>query len=118
MKKERLIYLSAPYTHPEKEVQAARLLLVNRFAAKIISEDRLLVYSPLSHGAAIFPERCPVPTEFWRRHESAIMQACSELWVLELEGWEQSIGVAAEIRLAEELGLPVKRIQVKIEELP
>jgi hypothetical protein len=48
--------------------------------------------------------------EFWEAQDRRLLQACDELWVLTLDGWQRSIGVRAEIKIAEALGKPVRLV--------
>lgn len=50
---------------------------------------------------------------FWRRYDRAMLERCDELVVLQLDGWEESIGVKAEIAIAKELNLPDGLIDTK-----
>jgi hypothetical protein len=45
--------------------------------------------------------------QIWQRHDHRYLEACDEVVVLMLDGWQQSIGVQAEISAARELGKPV-----------
>ena len=47
---------------------------------------------------------------FWERFDREHLRRCDELVVLMLDGWGESVGVAAEIRIAAELGKPVRHI--------
>jgi hypothetical protein len=47
-------------------------------------------------------------TEFLFRFSRERLGRCDEVVVLMLDGWEESIGVQAEIRIARELGKPVR----------
>lgn len=38
----------------------------------------------------------------------SLISKCDELWVLKIDGWEQSKGVSAEIEYAESLNIPIK----------
>ena len=45
---------------------------------------------------------------FWAEHNREMLGVSSRLVVLALDGWRESVGVAAEIEIARELGLPVE----------
>lgn len=53
----------------------------------------------------------PTDFEFWRQYDKAIISRCSELWVLTLPGWSESVGVAAEIEIANRLSIPVRYVE-------
>jgi hypothetical protein len=49
-------------------------------------------------------------TEYWRRLEVRLADACDELVVITAPGWNSSRGVAREIALFKERGKPVRAI--------
>lgn len=45
--------------------------------------------------------------DYWERYDRAMLEACDELWVLCLDGWEDSKGIKGEIAIMQEMGKPV-----------
>ena len=108
----RLVYLAVPYTHAEMEVQEARFHAVNKCAADMMRRG-IHVFSPISHTHPIatdsdFP--LPADWEYWNEYDFAMLKCCSKIAILQLEGWEISKGVTAEIALAKQLGIPIEYI--------
>lgn len=102
-----LIYLASPYSAPEFGTREARYHLACRAAAKLMMNGAV-VFSPIAHSHPIeawFPEI--KDGEWWLRQDVAILRHCARLVVLRLDGWERSKGVAREVELAHELGIPV-----------
>ena len=99
-----LIYLAAPFKHPDPEVSRRRLEEVNRYAAHLLSRGSLAV-SPLSHGAQL--DSPDIPDSVWYELGLRIMEGCDELWLLALDGWEDSEGVRMELERAWQLDIPV-----------
>ncbi len=66
------------------------------------------VFSPISQSHPI-AEVCDLPTgwEYWEALDRAYLGCCRRVVVLRLEGWEQSVGVTSELRIAKELAMPV-----------
>lgn len=95
-----MIYLAAPYTHADPLVCDIRAKEVT-YAAAILTEMGMQVYSPITHGHAIAKTR-PVPIEFeyWQIQCEVQLAACDRLAVLMLPGWDTSTGVRHEIRAA------------------
>lgn len=95
-------------------MRQARYELVVQHAAFMWSEG-LTTFSPIAHShpiALLFRDPEGGGTwEQWAEFDRAIIAACSELWVLMLPGWRESVGVAAEVEYARSLGLPVKHIE-------
>jgi len=50
----------------------------------------------------------PTDWAFWQHVDREHLERCDEMVVLMLDGWEESAGVQAEIRIARELGKPVR----------
>jgi len=112
--KEKLIYLAVPFSHPLKEVRDARNYVVNHVAASMI-RDGLAVFSPISHSTDIMKllQNGTQLTNGWEvmcRTDMRLLSHCDEMWIITLPGWEKSVGVTAEKKKAEELGIPVKML--------
>lgn len=107
-----LIYLASPYSHPDPAVRAARFEAVCRVAGRLMAEGRF-VFSLIAHTHPI-AEVCALPLDFtyWAAYDRRMLEACDALAVLCLEGWQESVGVAAELALAAELGKPVEWLAV------
>ena len=70
------------------------------------------IFSPISHSHTIALDYdLPHSFEFWSTQDFSILRHCSKLFVLQLSGWEKSIGVTAEIILARELGIKIEYIK-------
>lgn len=97
----RLVYISGPYSAAtewgvEQNIRRAEALALRAWAA----------------GAAVI---CPhlntshfggaLPDETWLNGDLEILRRCDA--VLLVSGWQQSVGVLGELRLARELELPV-----------
>jgi hypothetical protein len=48
--------------------------------------------------------------------ERTIMPVCSELLILILYGWRDSVGIMREIKLAKECEIPVRGLRLKFDE--
>jgi hypothetical protein len=104
-----LTYLAIPYSHPDPEVRLNRFRLANRFAAILLSKGKL-IYSPISHTHPIAVEGnldALSGNPIWIELDSAFLRCSREVVVATIDGWQQSRGVTAEIKLAEELGIPI-----------
>lgn len=111
MNKGELIYLACPYTHKDPKVMEERFRAVSKLAAAFMSEG-FYIFSPISHTHPIAIEGdLPRGWEYWEGYDRTIIKACKGLWVFKLPGWKQSTGVQAEIKIAEELGIPVEYIE-------
>lgn len=105
-----LVYLATPYTHEDAAVKQRRFEVVNRVAAELMRSG-VHVFSPISHTHPIaLAGDLPGDWQFWEQYDRAVLKACVRVLVLRQEGWAESTGVRAEIKIAEEMGLPVEFI--------
>lgn len=104
-----LIYLASPYSHSSPMVREQRFVAACRAAGRLMKAGEQ-VFSPIAHSHPIeqyFEDETREGHDFWLRQDFAVLQRCSRLLVLTLEGWEASKGVAAEIEFAQQNGIPV-----------
>jgi hypothetical protein len=102
-----VIYLASPYSHPHAVVREHRFLAACQVAAKFIASGHA-TFSPIVHGHPLVDHGLPTDWWFWERVNREHIARCDEVVVLTLNGWQDSVGVAAEIRIAGELGKPVR----------
>jgi len=102
-----MIYLASPYSHPDAAVREMRFRDACRAAAKLMRLGHP-VFSPIAHGHCICTHGLPTGWRFWEPFDRQQMEHCDEVVVLMLDGWRESVGVQAEIRIAVELGKPVR----------
>ena len=103
-----MIYLASPYTHSDPTIMELRFVHVMKVLAEKYLRNGVPAYSPIVHYhdlAKIYD--LPKSHEFWLMHDRAMIDVCSEVHVVRLEGWEQSKGVAAEIAYSNEIGKPI-----------
>jgi nucleoside 2-deoxyribosyltransferase len=106
-----MIYLASPYNHPSPDVRQGRYEANVRALAALLHEGRV-AFSPIVHH---HPVACLRDLgrgwDFWRRVDVEYLRRCDSLIVLTLDGWRESVGVAAEIEIAQTLGLPVEHME-------
>lgn len=102
-----LTYLASPYSHPDPAVRHARFKAACRVAGGMLQKSRF-VHSPIAHTHSI-AELCDLPKgfDFWAAYDERLLWACDDMIVLMLPGWEDSLGVQAEIQMAEQMGMLV-----------
>lgn len=106
--KSTIVYLAVPYSHPDQSVRERRFQAANVKAAKLMAEGRH-VFSPISHSHVIaLAHSLPVTWKFWRDQDMAVLRHCCALVVYQLDGWDRSVGVRAEIEAATSLGIPIE----------
>lgn len=102
-----MIYLASPYAHPDPIVREQRFRAACRATSALLRIGKT-VYSPIVHGHPLVEYGVPTEWPFWEHNDRELLQRCEEVVVLTLDGWQASIGVAAEIALARDLGRPVR----------
>jgi hypothetical protein len=104
------IYLASPYTHPDPLVMKSRFETVAIVTARLLAEGEV-VFSPICHCHPIKDlASLPHTWDFWEPYDRAFLSVAKALYVLKLPGWKESVGVQAEIRIAKEMGIPIKYI--------
>lgn len=102
-----LCYLATPYSkYPpgieQAFVDAAKL-------AALLLPSGLKVYSPIAHThpLAIHGKIDPLDHAIWMPFDEAMMTAADVLLVAHMHGWQESYGIAHEIRFFENAGKPI-----------
>ena len=92
------IYLASPYTHHDKAV------VEERYNATLVAfhfflKHRLTIYSPIVHShAAAAMGWLPIDFNFWGKHCLSFLENwATEIWVLQIPGVRESVGVKAEL---------------------
>jgi hypothetical protein len=57
-----------------------------------------------------YPELVGSNWSAWQKLDSLLVYRCDEVWVLCIDGWRESVGVAAEVRLAKGFGRAVRYV--------
>ena len=99
------IYLAIPFSGYEK----VSFKTANRLAAYLI-DKHYIVFSPISHSYPISFWCKKNDHDLWLKQDKAFVDWCDELWVVKLEGWQESKGVRQELRWAHERKIPVRII--------
>lgn len=103
-----LIYLASPYSHPDPAVRQQRFETVCHTAAYLMQAGHF-IFSPIAHTHPIcLAGELPPGFEYWQALDKLMLGLCSEMWVVRMDGWEQSVGVKAEMEYMNRLGKPVR----------
>lgn len=103
-------YLAIPYTDPDEEVMQSRADLSDIVCADLMKKGRI-IFAPISschHIAKTYG--LPRDWEFWKKMDEQFVRAAKKILVIALDGWEDSTGVTAERKIAEEAGIPMELI--------
>ncbi len=110
---DKLIYLASPYSHKDEHVRMIRALLVTAVGSMLI-EEGIHVYGPIteSYSYANINPKIDGKWEFWEEHDLLMIDKCDEVWVLQLKGWRESVGVNAEINYAKLHKKPLRFLEL------
>jgi nucleoside 2-deoxyribosyltransferase len=108
---KRIIYLACPYTDPEATVREERFRLATEAAAALIKKGHV-VFSPITMthpiDVVLAGSSATLGSEFWVAFDEAFMDMCSEMMVLDIEGWDQSNGIRREMEYFKAQGKAVR----------
>jgi len=111
-KTRSLLYLACPYSDPDPKIRIQRFNAVNKIAGELMSDEEV-VFSPISHTHPIAQEKnLPKNFEYWENMCKIYLNYSYKIIVLKLDGWEKSIGVQAEIKIAHEMGIPIEYMDI------
>ena len=118
-----LWYIASPYSHPDPKVVEARVRELKECVTSMIKNYSSAVpFSPVLYTLSLQESGLVgSPPEGWYAFDLAFLRKADRLIVLELEGWESSIGVALEIAFAQSRGLQIDyytKAQLLAEEIP
>lgn len=105
----KFIYVASPFSHKYKKVMREREKEINRVAAELTYKYGYAMFLPITQSAPL--ERI-IPAlggsfEKWKDIDLEMVKRADELWVVMMEGWDNSVGVTSEIEYAQYLGKPL-----------
>lgn len=102
-----MLYLASPYSHPDREVMEDRYHAALFTVARLVRVGQI-PYCPIVHFHEVARwHKLPTDAAYWSRINVAMLRLADSLYVLRLDGWDQSVGVRAEIEFAEAYGKPI-----------
>lgn len=105
---DKAIYLAGPYSHTHKDIEAMRRIMLTYVATKLAVAG-ITVFSPITQSHE--QEKTDLMKgdyETWKKTDRKMVEKMDELWVLILDGWQQSKGVTDEIYWARKNGKKVR----------
>ena len=109
-----MTYLCSPYSHPEAAVREQRFHQICAIAGELMQRG-IVVFSPIAHSHPIACQtELPEGWDFWRRFCTEFVCISNAMIVAKMDGWQESVGVQAEIALAEEFCIPIEYLEVGI----
>ena len=107
-----MIYLASPYSHPDPAVEWQRYDAACKATAHFINRG-FPVVSPIAHSHVLHVTYgCGGDWETWQQLDRALIAASDAVWVLKLDGWQESVGIKAEVEFAAGLCIPVTYVEM------
>lgn len=106
---QQLIYLASPYSHADDRVIKYRYEDAMR-ATIWLMQQGYQVFSPIVYSHQLAEAGLGGSWEYWAGFDLAMIDRCDELWILELDGWLESVGVEKEREYALAKNMPIKNI--------
>lgn len=102
-----MIYLSSPYSSPDKIIREQRARLATQEVIKFLNKG-LNVYSPVSYYHNIITIfSLPMDKNFWWKYNSELFKMSRMVYVLCIDGYYESVGVRQEVAFAIASGIPI-----------
>ncbi len=109
--KKTHVYLASPYSHKDPAVMEWRYRQAVRAAAAIMGPQHV-VFSPIAHSHEIGKvSSTATDHEFWLKQDLPWLDRADELWVLCLDGWAMSRGVAEEMAYARKFDKVIRHVR-------
>jgi len=102
-----LTYLACPYSHKDPKVKAERCVFADSATAYLINIKKWNVFSPITHSHPLSLSGLRGDWEFWQKIDVEYLRLSERVVVLQLPGWDTSVGVTAEVEIAKQMGIPI-----------
>lgn len=103
-------YLASPYSHPDPKVRQERFEAACKAAAELMKMGKK-VFAPIAYTHPLEAHTGEQSHDWWMSQDYPFLMVANELIVLMLPGWEQSKGVAEEVRFFKLTGRPVNYME-------
>lgn len=102
-----LAYLATPYTKYKTGIEQA--FIDSAKLAGLLLRCGVKCYSPITHchAIAMHGKINPLDHSIWLPFDEAMMKAADALIVAHMDGWQESFGIAHEIKVFEDAGKPI-----------
>ena len=95
-------YIASPYSHKDPNVRTQRYLEAMKYTA-FLMQARIHCFSPIVHCHTMAElYSLPKTFEFWKDYDETMLSHANCMRLLMLPGWEDSIGIAEEMKICKE----------------
>ena len=101
-------YVASPLVHKDPEIEKKRVQDVTTAVIDIAMRyPRVFPFSPVLYTKNLQAAGLEFPPVGWYQFDLWMLKQCQRLWVLKLDGWETSKGIALEIAYAQARNIPI-----------
>jgi uncharacterized protein DUF1937 len=103
-------YLASPYSHSDPRVVADRYLEAQKCFVWLLRQ-KIWTYSPIIHCHDLCQRfGLPCDAAFWWEYNREMLKSASKIYVLLLDGWQESRGVSEELVFADAANIAINFI--------
>lgn len=107
---KNMIYLASPYSHPDEAVMEARYDEAMSATAFLMNQG-IVIFSPIVHCHQLkLRFNLPGDHNFWLTYDESILRHCFAMWILCIDGWNESKGIASEIEFCKRNNIRISYI--------
>lgn len=113
-----LHYIAGPYTAKMEDGSEDHARVNERMRITCLCDAELMklgfkTCSPMyKHLIRHYAKETPGDWQYWGEYSRAMLILCEHVIVLKIEGWQESIGLQAEIDFAKEHNIPISIVEV------
>lgn len=108
------IYLGSPFTHEDPKVMEERYKEALQAAAWLMKKGKTVYAAiPFSYHLSI-EGGIGLGWNEWKLQDKTALICSYQLFVLQLDGWQESVGLNEEIEWAQSLGMPISFMSVNL----
>lgn len=102
-----MIYVASPYSHPNSVIRDRRFRLAQEFIVHLVKVDHITAFSPTVYWHEIAKgNHLPTDAGWWMQFNLNVLRRSECLFVLQINGWEESQGMKVELNIAQALSIP------------
>lgn len=102
-----MAYIAIPYTDSDKSVVEQRVKILCEIDALLMKIGIFTVSPVLKHLLFMHAKDLPSDWKYWEEYSYALLARCQTMYVVTVPGWEESIGVQAEIAFCEKMNIKI-----------
>src|SRR5258708_32380474 len=103
-------YLGSPYSHTDEAIRIYRYEAAMMAVAYLL-KNNIWVYSPIVHCHELSVRyKLPTDAKFWEEYNFSLLRPSKGLFILTIDGWQESKGLKVEQDWATNLSLKTYKV--------